>query len=155
MMHRSAVFSADRTYRYALYRLWLHEKPKLLVVGLNCSTADENYDDPTIRRCIGFADTLGFGGLIMANAFAYRATDPKVMKAAEDPIGPENDWWIRTLDDKAGMTIIAWGIHGGYMDRDKAVLGLIKKPMCFGVTKDGYPRHPLYLKKDTKPIEYG
>ena len=83
---RHAVFSPCRTYRYALSRVWAADKPYALFIGLNPSTADETLDDPTIRRCIDFAKRWGYGGLVMANLFAYRATDPAVMKRAAEPV---------------------------------------------------------------------
>ncbi|WP_368188730.1 DUF1643 domain-containing protein [Aeromonas sp. R7-3] len=85
---RHAVFSPCRTYRYALSRVWATDKPYALFIGLNPSTADETLDDPTIRRCIDFAKRRGYGGLVMANLFAYRATDPEVMKRAAEPRHP-------------------------------------------------------------------
>ena len=91
---RHAVFSPCRTYRYALSRVWAADKPYALFIGLNPSTADETLDDPTIRRCIDFAKRWGYGGLVMANLFAYRATNPSEMKAATDPVGVANDEWL-------------------------------------------------------------
>ena len=92
-----AEFSKDRIHRYALYRVWDESKPLIMLIGLNPSTADENKDDPTIKRCVSFAKHWGYGGLIMVNIFAYRATDPRKMKKATDPVGPDNDKWIRKL----------------------------------------------------------
>ena len=88
---QSADFSACGTYRYALRRIWLPAAPQVLFIGLNPSTADEKSDDPTIRRCLGFARSWGYGGLIVANLFAYRATAPSALREARDPIGPLND----------------------------------------------------------------
>ncbi len=177
---RTAEFSACGTYRYALTRVWNPGKPKVVFIGLNPSTANASLDDPTIRRCRGFAKSNDYGGLVMANLFAFRATDPKAMKAAADPVGPENDAWLRKLateeyDTEIGrmsegepgesnLLIAAWGIHGGFQDRDKAVQRLLfaagrDAPVpeddqrnlhfnCLGVTKGGYPRHPLYVRAD-------
>jgi len=85
-----ATFSTDRVYRYALWRVWDAALPSFVVIGLNPSTADETENDPTIRRCIGFAKREGCGGLVMLNLFAVRATDPRVMMAHPEPIGPDN-----------------------------------------------------------------
>ena len=88
-MEKGARFSESRTHRYALWRIWEKGAPMVMFVGLNPSTADETQDDPTIRRCIDFAKRWGYGGLYMLNIFAFRATNPKDMKAAADPVGPD------------------------------------------------------------------
>lgn len=143
-----AIFSDDRTYRYALFRTWDQSKTFVMFVGLNPSTADENTDDPTIRRCIGFAKDWGFGGICMTNLFAIRATDPKVMLAAADPIGGLNDFWLQTLSSCAGQIVAAWGVHGSHMGRDKYVFNRLPPMVCLGTTKHWHPRHPLYVRKD-------
>lgn len=117
-----AVFSPCRKYRYTLWRIWNKDLPSCLFVGLNPSTADETENDHTIRRCIGFTRDWGYGGLYMANLFAFRATDPAEMKASPDPIDPENDTWLKKLSKHTEITICAWGVHGAFMDRDKEVL---------------------------------
>jgi len=124
-----------------------------MFIGLNPSTADETQDDPTIRRCIGFAKAWGFSALCMTNLFAYRATDPAVMKAEQFPIGgDENDLALRSLSESAGIVIAAWGVHGTHMERDAAVKKLVPNLQCLGTTKEGHPRHPLYLRKDAFPF---
>lgn len=153
-MIKSADFSACRKYRYSLWRTWIKSKPYALFVCLNPSTADENYDDNTVTRGIRYADSWGYGGFCMANIFAFRATDPKDMKAAEDPIGPENDRYLTILSLEAGVTVGGWGNHGSHLDRDKEVLLLLKDPHCLSITAKGKPQHPLYLKKDLKPRGY-
>jgi len=150
----SAEFSPDRVYRYALYRTWNESKPKVLFIGLNPSTADESLDDPTIRRCKGYAADWGYGGLIMANLFALRATKPKIMMSHIAPIGPENNSWLRDLAHQADLVIAAWGYHGGYLNRDRDVLAFLPKMKCLGTTKTGKPRHPLYMRADTRPEIY-
>jgi hypothetical protein len=151
---RSATFSPCRTWRYALERQW-GDRPALMVVGLNPSTADETHDDPTVRRCIDFARRWGFGRLVMANLFAFRATDPDVMRAAADPVGAENDGRLLERAADAGMVLAAWGVHGGHLDRDRAALPLLGKAWCLGETKAGFPRHPLYMRADSVPRRYG
>lgn len=149
---KSAHFSACRRYRYDLWRRWA-DGPYCMFIGLNPSTADESADDPTIRRCIGFARTWGYSALCMTNLFAFRATDPKVMKSEEFPIGGhENDIALRSLADGAGVVIAAWGVHGAHQDRASAVIKMIPKLHCLGLSKDGHPRHPLYLKGDCLPV---
>ena len=154
LIEKTAVFSSCRTYRYELWRLWDKAKPYALFIGLNPSTADETNDDPTIRRCIGFAASWGYGGLCMMNLFAYRATDPKEMIKYPFPIGPENDRRLMQLSEKAGIVIAAWGTRGEFRDRDKTICGLLKDLKCLGTTKSGQPRHPLYLSSNTIPRQY-
>jgi len=155
-MIKEALLSEDRVYRYSLSRIWDKSKPYLLFIGLNPSTADENEDDPTIKRCIDYADRWGYGGLKMANLFAYRATLPSDLKKSKNPIGVDNNIYIKELSKGAGMTIVAWSNEGSYLNRDKEVLKLIKEPMCLNINKSGQPAHPLYQKKDIhlKPYLY-
>lgn len=152
---RRTILSRDRKYRYALWRVWDYsEDPSYaLFVGLNPSTADETIDDPTIRRCVAFAKAWGYGSLCMVNLFAWRATDPKDMLSAADPVGPENDAWLESLSISAGITIAAWGVNGSHLGRDKVVLPKLRVPHCLGLTKDGRPKHPLYLRADTRPFQ--
>lgn len=150
-VEKGAAFSPDRLYRYALWRIWDRRRPQLAVVGLNPSTADEKADDPTITRCTGFAKAWSLGGLVMLNLFAYRATDPKELLLIQDPVGKDNDRTIVECCDKAqGPVIVAWGNGGSLQGRDLAVLALLSsfQVCCLGKTKDGYPRHPLYMPKD-------
>ena len=153
-MIKSALLSEDKIYRYSLSRIWNDSKPYALFIGLNPSTADEKEDDPTIRKCITYAQSWGYGGLMMVNLFAYRATLPSDLKKAEEPIGVNNDANIKNLSDNAGIIVVAWGNNGHYLDRDKDVLNIIKKPMCLKINKSGQPGHPLYQRKNIQPIPY-
>lgn len=146
----SALFSPCRLYRYDLWRKW-GDEPYCMFVGLNPSTADETQDDPTIRRCVGYAKRWNYGGLCMTNLFAFRATQPKDMMAAQDPIGPDNDRTLTTLSRGAGIVVAAWGKDGKHMGRDKQVMALLPHLYCLKQNKDGSPAHPLYLRGDAKP----
>lgn len=124
---------------------------------LNPSTADELGDDPTIRRCIGFARRWGYAGLIVANLFALRATDPLALFAAHDPVGdPANRDAILGAIDEAALILCAWGHFAAARDRGQEVAALVRKrghvPHCLGLTRQGAPRHPLYLPATTRPI---
>jgi len=146
-----AIFSECRTWRYSLWRIWpLLSDRRLVFIGLNPSTADEVDNDPTIRRCIGFAWRHGYGGVVMLNLFAFRATRPRDMKRAIDPVGPHNDCIIKLYIDKRHDIVAAWGQNGSYKNRDKAVMEMIPELFCLGLTKEDRPRHPLYLKNDTR-----
>ena len=146
----TAIFSPCRVYRYVLWRWWDREKPYAMFIGLNPSTADETNDDPTIRRCIGFAADWGYGGLCMTNLFAVRATDPQKMTKHPEPIGSENDTWLFRLSHQAGIVVAAWGTKGAYQHRDEDVYAMLKNLYCLGLTKAGHPKHPLYLSKETR-----
>lgn len=154
-----AVFSADRLYRYSLGRTWALSG-RLVVIGLNPSTADHNQLDPTLRRVRNFAQTWGLGGFVMLNLFAYRATDPRDMKRADDPVGPLNDDIIReyAVAPDTGLVLAAWGAHGGYRDRDREVAaildGLGVRLHALRVTRQGHPSHPLYIPGNAVPRPY-
>lgn len=155
-----AVFSEDRLYRYLLWRRWAPCTSAGMVgfIGLNPSTAGETTNDPTVRRCIGFAQAWGFDGMVMLNAFAFRATDPKVMKLASDPVGMANDDAIRLAARSLFQIVCCWGNHGKHQVRGQAVLQLLKGlcyPVHLGLTQHGEPKHPLYLRSATKrqPLE--
>lgn len=151
---RVAVFSADPllSYRYLLTRMWDYQRPPLAVIGLNPSTATEVTDDPTIRRLGNFARDNAYGGLLMLNLFAYRATDPREMKRATDPIGSLNDEAIAACCGTYD-TLCAWGVHGHHLDRDRRVTEHLRdlrtRLLCLGRTSSGAPKHPLYLAKTT------
>ena len=151
----SAEISACRKYRYTLWRWWDEVKPYVMFIGLNPSTADEVEDDPTIRRCISFAKSWGYGGLCMANLFALRATAPADMREHQAPVGIDNNMHLITLAEDAAIVVAAWGVNGTHINRDKEVRALIKDMYYLEITKDGHPRHPLYIKADTKPKLWG
>ena len=155
-MERKTILSTCRKYRYCLWREWDSANPAYaMFVGLNPSTADELKDDPTIRRCVNYAKDWGYGALCMVNLFAFRATEPSVMKAQAAPVGTMNDDWILKLANDAGVIIAAWGSHGTHLKRDEAVKKLLMNKLWYlKLTKDGAPGHPLYLKKTLKPIKF-
>jgi hypothetical protein len=152
-----AVLSPCRTWRYRLERNGLGANDRrLLVIGLNPSTADETLDDPTIRRCIGFARRWGYGRLTVANLFAFRTTDPGALRQAVDPVGPENDRHLLACAT-ADTILAAWGGGGNLYGRGAAVCDLLQSPLwlCLGRTSTGQPRHPLYIRSDRVPEPYG
>jgi hypothetical protein len=155
LIDRGATFSDCRTYRYNLWRLWDDDGPKLNVIGLNPSTADENVDDPTIRRCIGFAMDWGYGGLVMTNLFAFRSTDPKGLTAVADPVGPENDRFLGYWAE-SGTPLAAWGAHPMAQGRSLDVVRMLHhlELECLGFTKGGAPRHPLYVPKTAPRVRF-
>lgn len=153
--NRETVFSDCRKFRYTLWRTWNPENlTYAMFIGLNPSTADETNDDPTVRRCIRFSKDWGYGALCMTNIFAYRATDPREMKAQSNPVGACNDSWLVEIWSRASIVIAAWGVHGEFLGRDKEVFDRLPNLHCLGTTKAGYPKHPLYLRADEKPREY-
>jgi hypothetical protein len=159
-MKMGAKFSKDRVYRYSLCREWDESLPYVLFIGFNPSTADGDKNDETIRRCIEFAEKWGYGGLRMANLFAYVSSNPKDLKKKKvsDPIGIDNDRHIKELSKGAGITVVAWGGLVGklpsYKDRYKEVLKLIKEPMCLKyIGKVFGQRQPAHPKPQGPKIE--
>jgi hypothetical protein len=152
-----AVISTDKLYRYWLTRVWDGTKFLLPIVGLNPSTADALVDDPTIRRDMAFAQREDAGGIIKANLYGFRATKPEDMLRARDPYGPENATYLMKLIDYAaakGVPIFcAWGVGGGWTSAPQAFVQTAQSRgatlICLGTTKDGHPKHPLYVKGDT------
>ena len=155
-----AVFSEDRVYRYSLFRRWKPDCPTSRMVafcGLNCSTADERADDPTVRRCVRFAKSLGYDGMVMLNLFAFRATDPKVMKRQSDPIGPlNNDAIFQVVSRCNNKLICCWGNHGAFRRRSDEVTYLLNQVelLAFKITKTGQPIHPLYQPASLIPVPW-
>ena len=166
-MRTAAKLSEDRRYRYWLTRIWNDSLPMMCVIGLNPSTADETSDDPTIRKCKGFADRLGFGGLLMLNVGAYRATDPREWLKAADPFGPENtpdhireyiaqnsicSFPGKTPPKGVALIVAAWGRNCAKyraMERALRIRDAILGMKCWGRNADHTPRHPLMLPYTT------
>lgn len=168
-MNRTAVISDCGLYRYSLTREWGHSgQPSAVFIMLNPSTADAEKDDATIRKCIGFAKLWGCGRLVVGNLFAVRATNPKDMLKAADPVGPDNRDHLERICQHAGkeldpgevrdIVVCAWGNNGAYMDQDKTFLGwldeLLVTPKALRISKDGHPGHPLYIPYGTELVEY-
>ena len=154
---RRAEFSADRRYRYSLEIEWGDGSGTCNFLMLNPSTADELANDPTVERCERRARMWGYRRLIVTNLFAFRATDPREMRAAIDPVGPDNDAAILAAAMVSDLVIAAWGNHGMHLRRAETVR-LMLGPLglkCLRVAKTGEPCHPLYLPYELEPIEYG
>lgn len=153
---QGARLSRDRRYRYLLWREWDSSRASVVFVGLNPSSADEREDDPTIRRCCGFARAWGYGGVRVVNLFAYRTARPRELWGVEKPVGARNDWWISLAVEGAGVVVAAWGACGGedVEERIVRVRGLLREVWCLGVTKGGRPRHPLYVRGDARLTRY-
>lgn len=180
--HSGASISSDGQYRYRLWREWRgthdpknwrwlgakdgagHElgEPKACVfVMLNPSTADETKDDPTIRKCVGFAKRWRYERLEVVNLFAHRATNPKELLRLghdDDPVGPWNQMHTEKIVANAGIIVCGWGVHGNHLNQDETTLGWIDgwgvPIVALGLTKDGYPKHPLYLPYDAVPLPF-
>ncbi len=151
-----AVFDTARVYRFVLWRFWSGE-PRVLFVGLNPSTANELEDDPTIKRCMGFAQKWGYGGMYFCNIYAYVSTDPRSL-SAEGALAAANIPAIKMAAALSVFTIAAWGDGVGLVKNGllvaEHVTEIIAPAWCFGLTQKGNPKHPLYLPADTEVIEY-
>jgi hypothetical protein len=159
-----AILSADGEYRYRLWRTLTHPDQRTLdgdaaaddrtlaFVLLNPSTAEATTDDPTVRRCLGYADRWGFDRVEIGNLFAYRATDPDELYDVDDPVGPENDDHLRAIADVADLTVVGWGHYGGgFPDRVETVVAILGDCHALCETDAGQPRHPLYVPADVEP----
>jgi hypothetical protein len=152
-VERGAIFDdQDDRYRYTLWRRWDPASPSVLFIGLNPSTADAKRDDPTVRRMIGFARSWGYGACTVTNLFAWRSTDPRVLRTAPDPTGPANDAAIVAAAQHADQVVACWSDYGKLYNRARVVLALLPDVdlWCLGLTAGGSPRHPLYLCADTE-----
>lgn len=158
-MISSARFSACGLYRYELERHW-GDGPLWMFLMLNPSTADETVNDPTVERCQRRATAAGAGGLLVGNLFALRSTDPRGLYTCADPVGPENDAALLAMGARADAIVLAWGVHGALRERGYEVCrllvraGLGHKLHALGITKDGAPRHPLYLPYTAAPVRF-
>jgi hypothetical protein len=155
---RDATISEDGVYRYELSRRWSVAVADVWIM-LNPSTADADVDDATIRRCMGFSRSWGAGGIRVVNLFALRATDPEQLRRHPDPIGPDNDGAIALAVSLArirdGRVIVAWGSHLMSVQRGRHVRDLVGGPLlCLGTTRRGAPRHPLYVRGDTRLVTW-
>jgi hypothetical protein len=167
-VQKGAILSGCGTYRYQLWRGWDPDVRPALFIGMNPSTADAEQDDPTIRRCIRFARDWGYGGLLMGNLFAYRATDPRALPSSDPMPDGElachwhgrararaNDEHLLLMAKRAGIVIAAWGaitMPKGWERQPDRVGELIPGMHALGLTKDGHPRHPLYVKASARPL---
>lgn len=151
-----AVYSPCERYRYLLTRVWEPDGRRALFVMLNPSTATETQNDPTVERCERRARALGFGAFRVTNIFAFRATDPRVMRAEADPVGPGNDAALSGSAGWADTIVCAWGTHGAHRGRGPQVERLLRAtglPLFhLGLSRDGHPKHPLYIGYDVRPV---
>lgn len=158
----SASLSGDGVYRWSLTRRWAAGEMVTWVM-LNPSTADAATDDPTIRRCAGFAKAWGFSGLVVVNLYALRATNPAALWRHPDPIGAGNDSIIAAAAAASATVVAAWGANAP-RERADAVSALLmaahragdrcgrRRLLALGHTKSGAPRHPLYVRADASPV---
>lgn len=153
----NTTFSYDRKYRYVLTREFMFgSRGAILFVLLNPSTADENKNDPTIRRCIDFSKLWGFRSMMIGELFAIRSIDPHVLLRHHDPVGPSNDHFLQIMAQEADLVVCAWGNWGKVRGRSVMVAELLKefKPKMFGLTKEGEPLHPLYQAKKNVLVDF-
>ncbi|MBK4216270.1 DUF1643 domain-containing protein [Paracoccus caeni] len=150
----TAIYSVCESYRYALTREW-GDGRRVMFIMLNPSTADERRNDPTVERCERRARALGCGAFRVTNLFAFRATDPRDLKRAAEPVGPANDQALREGAAWADMILCGWGAHGVHQARDAEVIQLLQQSGAelwhLGLTLAGAPRHPLYLSYAVQP----
>lgn len=163
-MRKDALISPCGLYRYWLKRHWEDDLVGLPVIMLNPSTADAEIDDPTIKRCMEFARREGYGGITVLNVFALRATNPEELKKVNDPNGPDNNDWLKRMmgfHELGGSKIIlvAWGANKFAEPRAAQIIDMAKREgaqlVCLGTSKNGAPKHPLYIKGDQPFMPFG
>ena len=151
----TATYSQDMLYRYRLSRVWNATLLRCVFLMLNPSKATEKVLDPTVTRCMKYAQLWGFGACEVVNLFSYRATDPSELQKVEEPVGKGNDLAIISAAASSDLVIVAWGVHGAFKERERAVVSRLEKDgvelYCLGITKSGAPRHPLYLPSTATP----
>ncbi|WP_437226659.1 DUF1643 domain-containing protein [Planctomicrobium sp. SH661] len=156
-----ATYSSCRRYRFSLVRRFgkpvAKKHERIAFIGLNPSTATEQVNDPTVRRCIGYAQLWGYREFVMLNAFGYRSTDPRGLQTIEDPVGAANNEQIRYWSRRSDVVVCCWGVHAVLQDRGAYLEEQLRKwnvtARCLGKTLAGFPKHPLYLRKDADLIE--
>ena len=161
---QGARFSRDRRYRYQLWRTWDTQiSQRCVFVGLNPSAADERSNDPTIRRCVGFAESWKgrwrCGGLTVVNLFGYCTHDPASLKQQSDPYGRANTKWLhKTCADPDARVICMWGNHGEFANASERFLNWCQRKQiavyALRTNSSGQPAHPLYLPSSLKPFNY-
>jgi hypothetical protein len=151
---KKATISDCQKYRYCLSRIWDQSKKTVLFIMLNPSKADDENDDRTIRRCINFANSWGYGGIYVGNLFAYRTEKPAKLFNVIEPIGKKNDETLIQLSKKSEITVFAWGNLGSYRNRNLEVQKFFSDPLCLEKTKLGNPKHPLYSPATSQPIRF-
>ncbi len=151
---QGAIFSGDRKYRYALWRVWNLNNPILVQIGLNPSYANEFKNDPTITRGIVRANRNGFGGFIMGNLDAYVSTDPKALLNNEYAIGEFTDYYLKEMIKLSERQLCGWGSFKGMVARASEVYQMLSNPYCLGFNADGQPKHPLYIGYDVPMVKY-
>ena len=151
----TATYSQDMLYRYRLSRVWNATLLRCVFLMLNPSKATEKVLDPTVTRCMKYAQLWGFGACEVVNLFSYRATDPSELQKVEEPVGKGNDLAIISAAASSDLVIVPWGVHGAFKERERAVVSRLEKDgvelYCLGITKSGAPRHPLYLPSTATP----
>lgn len=148
-MKSTATISDCGKYRYTLSRVWDMALPQMGFVMLNPSVADADADDPTIRKCIGFAKRAGCGGINVVNLFAFRATDPADLRKAGYPVGPDNDTHVARSMDASYLAVCAWGANARNLARPAQVLEMLRKRsvhlVALRLLAGNVPAHPLML----------
>ena len=143
---KKANISIDGKERFSLSRIWDKRQPKILYIMLNPSIADGKKDDPTIKRLIFFTKKHRYGGFYVANLFTQITPYPRDLNM-DNYSKKKNLKIIRGLIKKSHSIVYAWG---NLVSEPKEFIKLIERPLCFGINKNGTPKHPLYLRSDTK-----
>ncbi len=154
MRETKTVFSPCGKYRYLFQQHWNEDKPCAMFIGLNPTEIDPLHLNATLRRCINYAQRWQYGGVCIVNLFARLAASPAELRKQDEPIGKDNDYWLKKLSGEAGIIIAAWGNDGNYLQRSKQACQLIDNVHCLKINRSGEPAHPLYQPAKAIPIPF-
>jgi len=149
-----AIFSNCRRFRYLLWRIWDKQKPMVMFIGLNPSTANEQYDHPTIKSVCRIAMHNGYGGVYMANCFPFISTDPAQLKI--HGASAINDLHLINYGPKCKDVVFAWGSFPivKELGRDIQLMHWFPNAKALHINKNGTPKHPLYCKSTTQLVPF-
>lgn len=153
-MGSDAIFSECRKYRYALWRVWDLNKPKLMIIGLNPSTANESKNDNTITKVIKIAKGNGYGGVYMTNLFGIVSSKPEILESNGLDLQGDNNDWLLTISGVCKDVVFAWGNFKQAYERSKVVAAMFENSLCIRQNKNGSPKHPLYCKDDSVLVPF-
>ncbi len=153
ILKTGATFSPCRRYRYELYRIWDDQKPLIMFIGLNPSTANEFEPDNTIKRVVAMARGWGYGGVYMMNLFCFVTAYPDELDVSKEDIAL-NDQWLRTTEALCDTVVFAWGAFKQTDGRAESVIRMFPNAMALHINKNGSPKHPLYCRSDSCLIKY-
>jgi len=149
-----AIFSDCGKYRYLLWRCWHQSNPKLCIIILNPSDEESLSDNPLIRRSVNLAYKWGYGGIALVSLFSYITSDQKILYDVKYPVGPLTNQYIEAAQSQCKDILFAWGLHGHFLERGRAIQEKYKQGVCFGLTSNFQPKLLLHSTLKTEAVNY-